>query len=300
MAVALLMGMQAEAKKVKLAYHLKAGDKFTFEVTTHQDMTQEMMGQSQSIATEAITTYGFTVTDVTPEGNIKMDVALVAYAMASSSPMGEIKYNSVTDSVVPDYAKAMTLTLNEVYRVTLSPLGHILDVTAPDGIVEKVTRAMEASSGGMSDMASVSASKAASAEGFKKIVEGMFIQFPEDGVQLNTPWIVKSTIEQMIRFVTNSRYELAKSSKEGNEIKVTTALSQDPDAPPVEIQGMNMHYELVGSRDGTLVLDPETGLLKSGAGVLAVSGTISLESPQLPSPMSIPMTIKVNDKTARK
>lgn len=300
MALILSVAVQAEAKKVKLQYQLKAGDQFKYEINLSQETAQEVMGQSQSTTLSYSHTYEFKVIEVTPTGDFAMTVALVTYAMSTATPMGDMKYNSATDSVVPDFAKGSAVSLNEVYSFTLSPLGKITDVKAPDGIVEKVNKAMENLEGAQMQIASASAGAAASAEGFQKTLEGLMITFPSGGAEAKKPWEVESKTNQMISFKVLSKYELMKSSKESNEIKVLAQISQDADSPPMEMQGMNLTFELLGAKDGTLHLDPATGLINSSETITSISGTISIDSPQLPSPMSIPMTIRSTEKIVKK
>lgn len=300
MALILSVAVQAEAKKVKLQYQLKAGDQFKYEIIDSQDVAQEVNGQSQNTAISNSHAYEFKVTEVTPAGDFVMNVAMVAFAMSTTTPMGDMKYNSATDSVVPDFAKSMAVILNEVYSFTLSPLGKITNVKAPDGIVEKVNKIMENLGGAQMQLASGAASAAVTAEGFQKNIEGLMITFPAGGAEAKKPWEVESKTNQMISFKVLSKYELMKSSKESNEIKVLAQISQDPDSPPMEMQGMNITYELLGAKDGTLLLDPVTGLINSGETITSISGTLSIDGPQLPSPMSIPMTIRSTEKIVKK
>ena len=300
MALILSMGMQAEAKKVKLQYQLKAGDQFKYEMTASQETAQEVMGQSQSTTVNSSNTYEFTVASVTPAGDYEMKVALVAFAMSSSTPMGDMKYNSVTDTVVPDFASSVAVTLNEVYSFTLSPLGKISGVKAPEGLVEKVNAIIEKLGGGQMGIASAAAGSAATAEGFQKTMEGVILAFPAGGAQAREPWEGESKTSQMISFKVQSKYELMKSSKEANEIKMTAQITQDPDSPPMEMQGMNLTFELLGAKEGIYQLDPVIGWINSAELTTSISGTISIDSPQLPSPMSIPMTVRSTEKIVRK
>jgi hypothetical protein len=300
MALILSVAVQAEAKKVKLQYQLKAGDQFKYEIIDSQDVAQEINGQSQNTAISNSHAYEFKVTEVTPAGDFVMNVAMVSFAMSTTTPMGDMKYNSATDSVVPDFAKSMAVILNEVYSFTLSPLGKITNVKAPDGIVEKMNKIIENLGGAQMQMASGVASAAVTAEGFQKTLEGLIITFPTGGAETKQPWEVESKTNQMISFNVLSKYELMKSSKESNEIKVSAQISQDPASPPMEMQGMNLTFELLGAKDGTLHLDPATGLINSSESITSISGTVSVDSPQLPSPMSIPMTIRSTEKIVKK
>jgi hypothetical protein len=265
-----------------------------------QDIAQEVMGQSQNTTAQTSMTYEFKVTGVTPAGDIQMGVAMVVFSMTATNPMGDMKYDSATDSVAPDFAKSMVITLNEVYTMTMSPLGKITDVKAPDGLAEKVNKLIESFGGTQMAMAATSAAEAASAEGFLKTIEGMIVQFPADGVQAKEPWEITSKLQQMITFDLVTKYELISSSKDAISLKVTSQITQDPKNPPMEMQGMNITYELLGANEGTLQLDPKTNLITAGEIVTSISGNITVDSPQLPSPMSIPITVRSTDKITRK
>lgn len=292
--------VQAEAKKVKLTYQLKSGDEFKYELSLTQDIAQEFNGQSQNTTVFTSMTYGFKVTEVQPAGDYAVNVAMVGFSMSSSTPMGEMKYNSAVDSAVPDFAKSMAVTLNEIYSFTLSPFGKISNVKAPDGVVEKVNKIIESLGGAQMQMASGVAGAAATPEGFTKTLEGMIMTFPEGGVEEKKPWEEASKTNQMIGFNVLAKYELINSSRESNEIKLTAQILQDPDSPPLEMQGMNINYDLMGAKEGKSLFDASSGLLTSSESVTSISGTISIDSPQLPSPMSIPMTIRSTEKIVKK
>jgi hypothetical protein len=194
----------------------------------------------------------------------------------------------------------MAVTLNEYYSFTLSPLGKISDVKVPEGLAEKVQKILESLGGAQMQVGSAAAGASVSAEGFQKTMEGMLLTFPDGGAEVKKPWEEKSKTNQMIAFNVMAKYELVNASKEVNEIKVTAQISQDPDSPPMEMQGMNITYELLGAKEGTLFLDAETGLVNTTETTTSISGTISIDSPQLPSPMSIPMTIRSKEKIVKK
>ena len=300
MSLVLSVASQADAKKVKLQYQLKTGDRFTYELNLLQETSQEVMGQSQTSTLNSSHTYEFKVIEVTPTGDCVLNVDLASISMSAASAAGDMKYNSVTDTVVPDFAKGTAVALHELYTFTLSPLGKITDLKIPDGIVEKVNKVMEKLGGAQMQIASASAGAAVSAEGFRKTLDGLIISFPDGGAETKKPWEVESKTSQMVSFKVLAKYELMNSSKESNEIKLTAQISQDPNSPPMEMQGMNLTFELLGAKDGTLLLDPATGLLNSSQSVTSISGTIAVDSPQLPSPMSIPMTIRSTEKIVKK
>jgi len=300
-ALALTVAWQAEAKKVPMKYQLKAGDKFQYEMSTSQDIAQEVMGQSQGSAVGTSATYEFKVVEAKTDGSYTMTAALVAYSLSTTTPAGKMSYDSKTDTVVPEFAKSTAAMLNEAYTFTLSSLGKVSDVKAPDGLLDKVNKAMETiAQNDQTGVLASAGSAAATPEVFQKSLQNIFIMFPEGGAELKTPWTTEDQVTQMVVLNVKTTFELAKSSKDGNEIKVTTQITQDPGTPAIVMQDMNMTYELSGTGNGTKLIDPVTGLLKTSDNNTAISGSISIDSPQLPSPMSIPMTVRSTDKTVRK
>jgi hypothetical protein len=298
-ALILSVGMQAEAKKVNLKYQLKAGTEFKYEVAMSQESAQEVMGNSQSSTNSTTTTLDFKVLEVTSTGDMNMKAALVALSLTGTSPAGEMKFNSATDTVIPEFAKMSSLGLNQYYTFTLSPLGKITDLKAPEGFVEKLDKLIAEQGASTMGMGAV-AGAAAGPEGFQKSLEGIFLTFPEGGAEVKKPWNVESKINQMVPMKVNSKYELVNSTKETNELKVNSQISVDPDAPPMDIQGMKMSFELVGAKEGKITLDAVTGLINAVEATTSISGNISIEGPQLPTPMSIPMTVRMTEKISKK
>ncbi len=298
-ALTLTLGMQAEAKKVKLEYKLKTGDKFAIERTVNQDITQEVMGNPQTTQATTVFTYEFNVTGVA-NNEIQMDVALVGFAISSVNPMGEVKYNSATDTVVPDFARISVAGMNQAYKVSISPLGVISSCKVPDGLTDKVAKLAESLTGGQMQMAANAAVEAAGEAGFRKTLSEFMIIFPEGGAQAKEPWEVEAKVQQMTSFLAKVKYELAESTKEFNTINVKAVITQDPAMPPMEMQGMTITYEMLGANEGTMKLDANTGLVTTSEVITSMTGTVALDSPQLPSPMTIPVTVRSTDTMKRK
>lgn len=298
-ALILSVSFQAEAKKVQLQYQFKTGDQFKYEMIINQDISQEMMGQSMTTTNLVTSTYEFTVTEITSTGDYIIKAGLVAYSLQTKGANGEMKYDSATDKEVPAFAETTAVSLNQFYFFTLSPLGKISDVKVPEGLLDKVNKILE----GMGEAAQIAGSAATqgvTAEGFQKSMQGYFMNFPEGGVEPKTPWTQTDKVSQMVLLNVKTSFELSKASKDANEIKISSQITQDPATPPMEMQGATITYDLNGTKEGTLVLDPATGMPISSEGVTSISGSLSVDSPDMPTPMSIPMTVRSTDKLVKK
>jgi hypothetical protein len=301
-ALAILMAftLQAEAKKVQLQYQLKAGNQFAYTLAVSQDIAQEMMGQSQTTTVGSSLTYSFKVLEVLPGGTYRMEGKLTEYTMNTNTPMGEMKYNSTTDKEIPDFAMSVALTLNEAFLFTLSTAGKITEVLAPAGLAEKIEKAMGENQDMSAQMMAGVAGGAGTAESFTKSVNGFFLNYPAEPIAVKKAFSNENKVENMVVFNTKTDYTLTGASKTENEIGVTAVITMADPSASMEVQGMNITYELSGGKQGTFTTDAVTGLFTKGESVTNISGVVSIESPQLPAPMSIPMSIKSTEKITRK
>jgi hypothetical protein len=300
MAVLFFVGIQAEAKKVKLQYKFQPGQEFKLESSANMDVAQEFMGNVQTTTTLNASTYLVKVVGLEPSGDYRMEISICAFAMTSLGANGDLKYDSATDSVVPDYAKAMVAAMNQVFKVTMSPLGKINECIAPEGLAAKISKMADELGGGQMKSVAEAAGAEFTSDGFRIKLGNMFLVFPDGGVEQNEPWMIETKFHQMAAFNATIKYELTDATKEVNSFKVSGTIVQDPDSPPMEMQGMTITYELLGGNEGTLQLDASTGLLIASEKVTSISGTVAVDSPQLASPMSIPVTVRSVEKVSRK
>jgi len=290
---------QAEAKKVTLKYQLKAGEEFSLVMAVSQETTQDLMGQTQTQAVSTTLTYHFKVLEQLANGSFRMEGSLAEYIMDNNGMMGEMKYNSTTDKEVPEFAKSTAMQLNEKFQFTLSPIGVISDVKAPEGLSQKIKEAM-GETGELAAQMSNAVAEQGTADGFAKSISGLFLPFPEAAVAAKKPWSQETSMEQVVSLKTVNEYSLTKASRESNEIGVKSSITMGNADSSMELQGMTMSFDLSGGKTGAYSLDPATGLIKTSEGVTTISGVVSIESSQLPAPMSIPMSVKSTEKIMRK
>ncbi len=300
LAILLAFAFQAEAKKVQLQYQLKAGDQFAYTLTVSQEIAQEMMGQSQSTAVGNSMTYSFKVLELLANDSYRLEGKLSEYTMNTNTPMGEMNYNSTTDKEVPDFAKSVALTLNEVFVFTLSKDGKVSDVKAPEGLAEKIEKEMGENQDMASQMMAGVAGGAGTAESFNRSVSGLFLNYPAEPIAVKKAFSNETKVENMVVFNTKTDYTLTSASKTENEIGIASVITMADPSASMEVQGMTITYELSGGKQGTFTTDALTGLFTKGESVTNISGVVSVESPQLPAPMSIPMSIKSTEKLTRK
>jgi hypothetical protein len=292
---AIIANNSAEAKKVRLEYKLEPGKDYTYLVSMKQEIAQEVMGQSQITTTRFETKYILNVTERTDDGNFLIEEKVVSMKMGIESPFVNLDYDSESGEEPPADLAAFTRTINIPVKFLLTPQGVIKEVTDAKEYLQIMEDALANVDGPMQQMVSAMASQTASEEGLKKQISGIFFKFPDGKIKVGSPWTEETSDNlQMIRFKNNIENLLVSADKEKAVIKQSVDIQQ-MDMDGMEMEGMTMNYEMSGRKEGGIEVDISYGMVRTADSVTDITGVISIESPQLPTPMSIPMSIKMTE-----
>ena len=75
-----------KTKGIDLTYHLKKGDKATYRTISTNDVSQEMMGQTQEFSTTTRAVVHYEVKDVQKDGNFVVEAAIDSLTIKGSNP----------------------------------------------------------------------------------------------------------------------------------------------------------------------------------------------------------------------
>lgn len=286
----------AEAKKVELKYTLDAGQEFVIEHSNKQKIGQEVMGQNQVMENTVVTEYTYKVIQIENDGSYLMEQNIVAVKVQMDSDFMNLKYNSRKDDTVPAGLEYLANTLNVPIRFLMSNSGEILEVVDAENYIKNIQDALANVEGMMQQMSSGMASQTASIEGIKLQIANLFFKYPGGKVKVGDTWEDVSQSRQMVSFTNKLENTLVEASKESATIKQDVNIEMMEMEDPMEMEGMDINYELNGRKEAAYTIDIATGLVSKVKGVTDISGVISIDSPQLPSPMNMPMTLKLTEE----
>lgn len=296
----LFMGVSTvEAKKVTLRYILSPGEKYTIETTTLSEIAQDVMGDQQTMTSKMVYAYDFEVKQVTDQGDFRVAGKLTRIAVESDNPFGKMEFDTDSGQDPPEWAADLLWSLNEPFEFTISPVGKVSDLIVSDQLKAKFEEVTE--SGSMQNQLMSGMNNSLQSEsGWLQMVQNLFLQFPEKPIRKGKSWEREETVNQMVSFDTQTEITLTRSNSKGNELHLESQFTQGDDAKPIEMEGMLMEYDLNGAREGTMLLCKDTGIVLESTSINSVQGIISIDSPQLPNPMTIPMTVKTTETVVRK
>ena len=291
----LSVGINVQAKKYVLKYNLEAGNKFSFEHTLKQDITQDVMGQSQVITNTTTMKYLFEVIELDGDGNFLIGVHIGAIKFKMDNDFINMDYDSERDEEAPDGLESLAAILKVPIKILLSSEGEIMEMRDTEKYLEMVNKAMGGEENMATQMVSGATSQMTSEEGLKNQMGSFFFKYPDKKLKIGESWMNESESMQMVEFKAITENTLVEANEEKAVIKQAVKFEQMELAEGMEMEGMTMNYDLSGRREAGNQLDINTGLISNVDAITEISGVISIESPQLPTPMSIPMTIKITE-----
>ena len=292
--IAVLSTAAVQAKKVELKYNLSVGQEMVISHSLKQEISQEVMGQSQVMENLMETKYNFKVLEVKTDGNFLIEQKVIAMKMVMENEYVNINYDTESGDEAPAGMEYYTKIINIPFSFIMSPQGEVIEMVGTEKYIETILETMGAGNEPQQQMLSGLASQSTSDEGLKGQLGAIFFKYPAGKTKVKSSWTDESESTQMVKFKNSIENTLAKVTNETATIKQDVTIKQlAMDA--MEVQGMTMNYELSGKKQGGYDVDFNTGLLLKADVVTEISGAISIESPQLPNPMSIPMTIKMTE-----
>lgn len=294
---AMSLSMALQAKKVELRYHLEKGAEINFEFITTQEISQEVMGQPQGTNSVLTQKISFKVLDILSDGNYLMQRNTTGMKIKMASPIGDMEYDSDTEMEESAFS-GFSWLLKTPVEFIMTPKGMIVEVKDAEKLAE--TFAEKMGNGGMeSQMAAGLVSQFSNAEAIKQNVGTMLLNFPDKKMKKGQNWEFSSTMDQMVNFKSTAITTLSEVNAETAVLVQEVKIEVGENGGKMEMEGMEMEYDLTGGKQGSYDLDLKTGCISKGEGITTISGVISIDSPQLPAPMSIPMSIKTTETITR-
>jgi hypothetical protein len=280
---------------VSLQLKLPQGKTYYQRTVVDQHITQTIMNQPQVVDISVGMGMKLDVLDVDSAGNMQIRYTFIWCMSKQTTPMGIVNYDSAQQATPPAGAEPLAVLLNQSYVVKLSPKGKVLDVQGVEQMKEAVQKKLPDMAQG-SPMSNV-ANQFLDKQGIKETTEALLAVYPDRPVEPGASWSEKETLTAGFGRIEESKYTLQKQEAGMATIGVTSTIRSNPEAPPMETQGMKMRIDLAGTGEGTIRMVEATGLIQMVQGQGQLKGEIKVgDSGQGQPQMAIPMTIDTTTK----
>ena len=291
-------GQAAEAGKsndapVLLRYHFHAKDVHNMKMVMTQKITQEVQGQETIIKQTTGFGYRMTVLNVDDKGNAETQMTYRSVIWKQDGgPMGTQEYDSTKKSdAIPQMAQGFAGLVDQSFTVKFAPDGQVLEIKGVDEMQQHMFAKLNLP--GEQGAAIEKALKEQFGDtALKEMLEQTTRIYLAQPVSVGDSWRQHLELSKGVAMLIDNKYTLTDRSKGIATLTIKSVCKPNSKATPLDLGMMKMGYELSGTQDGTIEVDENTGWIRRSKATQKLSGTMKIESAQLPQPLSVPVTIE--------
>lgn len=235
---------------VQLQLKLAKGNTYYQKTTVEQHITQTVMNQPQVIDITFGVGTKLDVLDVDAAGNTQIRYTYIWCMSKQTGPMGTVSYDSAQQATPPAGMEPLAAFLNQSYTVKLSPKGKVLDIEGVEQMKAAVQKKMPpgAEAGPMGNIVSTFMEK----PGIKEMTESLMAVYPDKPVEVGQSWSEKKILTVGFGRIEEIKRTLQKQEAGVATIGQTATIRSNPEAPPMDVQGMKLRMDLSGTEEATI------------------------------------------------
>lgn len=283
------------SKPLTMNMALDQGASFNYAITTTNDMGMSIMGQDMSLAGKSLQDYNFLVKSVKPTGVTDIDFKIDRMTVDLSIPMtGDMSYDSDKGADSSSPFSSLGGLIGKSMQASLNNKGAVTSIEGADAMLKQVLGKVK----GGEQVATL-------LEGYigEAAFKNTFATLT--GFSQGKPMNVGDTWDKEV--ITNSGVSMISdyiyTIRERNGGKVTIDVSgeskTDPNAAPIEAQGMKISYSLAGPITGVIIVDEKTGWAETSDIQQDLSGKMTMGGTPM-GDMKIDAKMKVGINAKRK
>jgi hypothetical protein len=283
---------------VQLQLKLTKDKTYYQRTTVDQHVTQTLMNQPMKVDMTMGMGTKLDVLDVDPAGNAQIRYTYIWVMSKQTGPTGTITYDSAQQAKPPAGMEPLASLMNQSYTVKLTPKGKVLEVQGTEQMKAAVMKNMPpgAEAGPMGSMMATFLEK----QGVKEMTESLMGLYPEKPVEVGQSWSDKRTLTAGYGRIEEIKWTLQKEEAGVATIAQTATVRSNPDAAPMDVQGMKLRIDVSGTEEATIQVAEATGLIQLEQGHQQLKGEIKMEMGAAAAgqpPMTIPVVFDTTSKT---
>lgn len=280
----------------------QAGEVITLRETRITETTVTVFGETQSNLNEIVSEYTYTIRKKLPDGNIDWDVTISAMKTRESSSGEDAPREYVSNDPNRDTNDVRTRMMDQLIGAPMSMQtdanGRIVWFKGADSLFAEMIKSIP------EDMQPAMTNTMRQNFGDSALVQnmqGMWGDFyPEKPVRKNSRWSKTDLLRRGMAVSRTTEYTLKKRNKQSATI--ASVMSFTPlkgNAAALDFGAFKIAYQLGGSGKGVIVVDQPSGMLKRMDNFITLSGTMKIESANMPAVKDIPVTMKITTLVER-
>ena len=279
-------------QKQNLGFNLKIGQTYNHVMHSSSSIKQEINGQEINIDVTLSGKMAFKVTNLV-NTVYSMSVSYEQLAMTMKLPNGEMIFNSEKEDKTDIFSSMLGEIKGKQFLVKMTSIGKIVEVENLDFIFENLIDKFPTLTLIQKQQIKTQLKQAYGEKAFKGSFEMITAIYPNTAVSKGGSWEIKTLLETGFAATLTTTFELKDKTESYNLIvgkgKIITL---DKDAY-TQVNGMPTQYNLSGTMNSNLKVDPNTGWIIEAKVNQLIAGNVEIkDNPNLPGGMITPMSFE--------
>lgn len=284
----LFVGLAASAQ-TQLGLNLKEGETYKQITNYTSKIKQEVMGQSIDMEMLVSGNMNFKVVGIQGDA-YQMQAEYDQLKLSMKMPQMSMEVSS--ESGADDHLSRMLAEMkNKPFDLVMQKNGQITEVKNVESLWESAFGQFDDISEAEREQIKAQVMQAYGPDAMKGNIEMVSAIFPDEPVKEGDSWQITTALKAGMAGDVNSTYTLERLDESEAVLLGDGKFKSDADNS-IETNGMEMTYDMEGSMNSQIVIDLETGWIKSANIDQNFKGLTKVEpSAQLPQGMEIPIEV---------
>ncbi len=284
--------LSASGQKQKLGFNLKAGETYYHLLETASLIKQEVNGQQMNIDISMSLKIAYRIINVR-DSIYDMKVSYQRLEMTMNLPNGKKEFDSENSNENDVFSTILSAMTGKEFTVQMSRVGKILSVQNLDSVFGNLFDQFPQLAAEQVQQMKAQLKQAYGEKAFKGSFEMVTAIYSNAAVEKGSTWQITTHLESGMAATLQTTFEW-KEKTEAYHLIIGSGIIKtlDKDAY-TEISGMPIKYDLAGTMNSVLKVDPKTGWMIEAKINQLITGSAEIkDNPQLPGGMTIPMVLE--------
>jgi hypothetical protein len=294
--VAAFMTACSSTKPLTMDMALEKGTNFNYSIATTNNMGMSVMGQDMSTTGKSVQDYNFMVTGVQPTGVTDVDFKITRMTVDQSVPMmGDMSYDSGKDGGDSSSPFAsLGGMIGKSMKASFDRKGNVTSIDGADVVMKDVLGKVK---GG--DQIVKMLEGYLGEESFKNIFMTLTGYSQGKPMKVGDTWSKSVETNTGVTLISDYTYTIRERKDGKVTIDVSGKTKSDPNAKPIEAQGMKITYDLAGPITGVVVVEEKTGWALTSNTDMSLDGKLTMGGTPM-GDMKLDAKLKIGVSATRK
>jgi hypothetical protein len=284
--------------KIELKLNLEQGKTYLMGYQTDMKMNQKIMGMSIDVKMKIDMDLLFKTIGYDKDSNYLMETTYKSMNYKMNAQGQDIEFGTETIAKDSTMNKVFNAFKGKSFTITFNKYGKIIDVHGIDSIMTTFFN-----DNYYTDSTKINEIKELFGKNFgeESIINNFssfFGYFPEKEVSIGEKWKNNTTIKTMFALNIDNEYQLIDNKNDLYNIGIQSNIKTDSKNSTMDVQGMQMKFEMKGTQTGYIKLDQKTGWIKESEIKQKIVGDARMSKSEIPGGgnFSIPYTVESTTK----